>query len=129
MNANGGKPILTGADLEPKLQRRTLGQNGRPRRLPGVQCQRHRGVRRVHDEHTGEIIGIVLDDSVHCPRPYIKEPILDGQAQISGGFANLNEAQSLANLLNAGVAADPAGAGADAERGSQPGRRRGHARA
>ena len=34
--------------------------------------------------------------------PYIKEPILDGQGEISGGFASLSEAQSLANLLNAG---------------------------
>lgn len=102
LNANGGQPILTGADLEPKSGAHLSG----PSSLPAVsQVFTEKGAAafaKFTTEHTGEINGIVLDDAV-LSAPVINEPILDGQAEISGGFATLTQAQSLANLLNAGA--------------------------
>ncbi len=100
--ANQGSPILTGADLEPKSSA-GLGQTGA---TPTVsQVFNARGAKAFADfttAHTGEIMGIVLDDAV-LSAPVINEPILDGEGEISGGFSNLGEAQGLANLLNAGA--------------------------
>ncbi|MDQ2800371.1 MAG: protein translocase subunit SecD, partial [Armatimonadota bacterium] len=102
LNANGGQPILTGSDLEPKSTARLSG----PSSIPAVsQVFTEKGTAafaKFTTEHTGEINGIVLDDAV-LSYPKITEPILDGQAEISGGFATLSQAQSLANLLNAGA--------------------------
>jgi len=100
LNANGGKVVVTGNDLEPNSSAH-LGQNNDP---AVTQQFKPDGAQKYADftkAHTGEIVGIVLDDSV-IEAPYIKEPILDGQGEISGGFATLSEAQTLANLLNAG---------------------------
>ncbi len=100
--ANGGGPILTGSDLEPKSSA-GLGRTGA---TPTVsQVFDARGAKAFADfttAHTGEIMGIVLDDAV-LSAPVINEPILDGEGEISGGFSNLGEAQGLANLLNAGA--------------------------
>ena len=101
VNAYGGKPILTGADLEPSSSAH-LGQDGRP---TVSQVFNPKGAAAFADfttQHTGEILGIVLDDSL-LSSPFIKQPILDGQGEISGGFGTLNAAQSLSNLLNAGA--------------------------
>ena len=101
INANGGKPILTGADLEPSSSAH-LGQDGTP---TVSQVFNSKGAKAFADfttQHTGEVMGIVLDDAV-LSAPYIREPILDGQGEINGGFGTLAEAQSLSNLLNAGA--------------------------
>jgi len=101
INAYGGKTILTGADLEPQSSAH-LGTDGAP---TVSQVFNPKGTAAFADfttQHTGEIMGIVLDDSV-LSAPYIKDPILDGQGEISGGFPTLGEAQSLSNLLNAGA--------------------------
>ena len=101
MNANGGKPILTGADLEPSSSAH-LGQDGAP---TVSQVFNSKGTAAFADfttQNTGKILGIVLDDAV-LSAPVIRQPILDGQGEISGGFSTLNEAQSLSNLLNAGA--------------------------
>ena len=101
MNANGGKPVLTGAELEPQSSAH-LGQDGTP---TVSQVFNPKGAAAFADfttQHTDEIMGIVLDDSV-LSAPRIDGPIPDGQGQISGGFATLAEAQNLANLLNAGA--------------------------
>ena len=101
LRANGGKPILTGADLEPNSSAHLGQDNG-----PAVSQQfKPDGAKKYADfttAHTQEIVGIVLDDAV-VEAPYIKEPIVDGQGEISGGFATLTEAKNLANLLNAGA--------------------------
>ena len=47
-------------------------------------------------------IAIVLDDQV-ISAPTIQEPITDGQASISGGFATREEASNLAIQLNSGA--------------------------
>ena len=101
INASGGKPILTGADLEPSSSAH-LGQNGSP---TVSQVFNPKGAAAFADfttQHTGEIMGIVLDDSL-LSSPFIKQPITDGQGEISGGFGTLAAAQSLSNLLNAGA--------------------------
>ena len=93
--------ILTGADLEPKSSAELAGTGSTPAVSQVFNDDGRDKFAKFTTEHTGEINGIVLDDAV-ISAPYIETPILDGQAQISGGFATLNEAQSLANLLNAG---------------------------
>lgn len=93
--------ILTGADLEPKSHSELSGPNSIPAVSQVFDAKGADAFAKFTTEHTGEINGIVLDDAV-ISAPVINEPILDGQAQISGGFTNLNEAQTLANLLNAG---------------------------
>ena len=101
LNANQGKPILTGADLEPSSSAH-LGQDGTPTVSQVFNGKGTTEFANFTTEHTGEIMGIVLDDAV-LSAPVIKQPILDGQGEISGGFSTLNEAQSLSNLLNAGA--------------------------
>ncbi len=101
VNAYGGKPILTGADLEPSSSAH-LGQDGAP---TVSQVFNPKGTAAFADfttQHTGEIMGIVLDDAV-LSAPVIKQPITDGQGEISGGFGTLGAAQSLSSLLNAGA--------------------------
>ncbi len=101
LNANGGKPVVTGADLEPNSSAH-LGQNNDPTVSQAFKPDGAARYAAFTTAHTGEIVGIVLDDAV-IEAPFIKEPILDGQGEISGGFATLSQAQSLANLLNAGA--------------------------
>ena len=102
LNANGGQPIMSGADLEPKSSAHLGGTGSTPAVSQVFTDKGSAAFAKFTTEHTGEINGIVLDDAV-LSAPVINEPILDGQAEISGGFATLSEAQSLANLLNAGA--------------------------
>jgi len=102
LNANGGQPILTGADLEPKSGAHLGGTGSTPAVSQVFTAKGAAAFAKFTTEHTGEINGIVLDDAV-LSAPVINEPIVDGQAEISGGFATLTEAQNLANLLNAGA--------------------------
>ena len=92
--------ILTGADLEPKSSAE-LAEGSRPAVAEVFNAHGADAFAKFTQQHVGEINGIVLDDAV-ISAPYIETPILDGTAQISGGFATLAEAQALANLLNAG---------------------------
>ena len=102
LNANGGQPILTGADLEPKSTAHLSGTGSTPAVSQVFTAKGAAAFAKFTTEHTGEINGIVLDDAV-LSAPVINEPIVDGEAEISGGFATLTEAQNLANLLNAGA--------------------------
>ncbi|HEX7017912.1 MAG TPA: protein translocase subunit SecD [Patescibacteria group bacterium] len=56
---------------------------------------------QVTTDHTGETLAIFLDD-FPVTMPVIQTPILNGQAQISGGFT-VEQAQQLAIQLNAGA--------------------------
>lgn len=95
--------ILHGADIEPKSSAHMGGSLGADPAVSQVfTAQGGKAFADFTREHTGELNGVVLDDAV-ITAPNINEPILDGQAEISGGFANLAEAQALANLLNAGA--------------------------
>ena len=102
LNANGGQPILTGSDMEPKCAATLSGPNSQPTVSQVFTEKGKEAFAKFTTEHTGEVNGIVLDDAV-LSDPKINEPILDGQAEISGGFATLAEAKNLANLLNAGA--------------------------
>lgn len=56
---------------------------------------------QITQNNVGAVLGIFLDD-MPVTLPRIQVPILDGQAQISGGF-ELEEAKQLAIQLNAGA--------------------------
>lgn len=60
---------------------------------------------KMTTEHINERFAIVLDDKV-LSAPYIKEPILGGRGQISGGFT-LQGAKDLAVLLRSGALPAP----------------------
>jgi SecD/SecF fusion protein len=102
LNANGGQPVLTGAELLPNSHAELSGANSEPAVTQEFDAKGASKYADFTTAHTGEIVGIVLDDAV-LSAPHIEEPITDGRGQISGGFANLTEAQNLANLLNAGA--------------------------
>ena len=95
--------ILSGADILPKSSAHMGGSLGTE---PAVsQVFTAKGAAAFADftrNHTKEFNGVVLDDQV-ITAPVINEPILDGNAEVSGGFKSLAEAQSLANLINAGA--------------------------
>lgn len=61
---------------------------------------------REHNEQADpggdNLTGIILDGRV-LDAPSVHDAILDGNTQISGGFRDVSDAQSLANLLNAGA--------------------------
>ena len=99
--ANGGQPVLTGAELLPNSHAE-LGSNSVPAVTQEFNASGTQKFGQFTSAHIGEIMGIVLDDSL-LSAPNIESAITDGHGQISGGFATLNEAQSLANLLNAGA--------------------------
>ena len=61
---------------------------------------------KLTTEHVNEQFAIVLDGEV-LSAPVIREPIPGGRGQISGGFANLNEAEELAVLLRSGALPAP----------------------
>ncbi len=50
----------------------------------------------------GQPIGIYLEDQI-IQEPTVDEPIMNGQARISGGFATLEEASEIASLLRGGA--------------------------
>jgi SecD/SecF fusion protein len=102
LNANGGKPIMTGADLEPKSSAHLSGTGSTPAVSQVFTPSGQAAFAQFTTAHVEEIMGVVLDDAV-ITAPSINEPITDGEGEISGGFANLKEAQSLSNLLNAGA--------------------------
>jgi SecD/SecF fusion protein len=94
--------ILSGADILPQSQARMGGTLGsEPEVTQEFTPNGARAMSQFTREHAKEIMGIVLDDSV-LSAPRIDGEI-DDEGEISGGFQNLSEAVSLANLLNAGA--------------------------
>ncbi len=95
------KPILTGANLVPNAQRATIGA--------GQQVMvefkfDEEGTKIFADftrKHIGEVLAIFFDGKI-ISAPTIESAIIRGEGIIHGGFANLQEATDLANLLNAG---------------------------
>jgi len=104
-----GKTILTGQDLKDAqgaLDSRTqeplisLQFNSEGSKVFAEVTQRLVDEYRQGDPQRS--IGIYLDDQL-LTNPTVREAIPNGQAQISGGFANLDEAANLAALLRAGA--------------------------
>ncbi|HMO02066.1 MAG TPA: protein translocase subunit SecD [Oligoflexia bacterium] len=60
---------------------------------------------RITSEHIGRQLGIILDGVLYSA-PVIREPIIGGEASISGGFA-MDEAKQLAVILRAGALPAP----------------------
>ena len=94
--------ILHGADIEPKSEAHLDANTNQPIVTQVFNSKGSREFANFTTQHVGELNGIVLDDSV-ISAPNIEQPILDGTAEISGGFATLAEAKQLADLLNAGA--------------------------
>ena len=96
---NRSPMIATEADLEPKSAAELNG-SGSITVSEVFTPQGTQKFSRFTKQHVGEISAIVVNDSVLCA-PYLMEPVLDGQVEISGGFASLTEAKALADGLNA----------------------------
>ena len=67
----------------------------------GFDSQGSRKFGELTTNHVGELLAILLDGKIQSA-PRINEPILGGNAQISGDFT-FEEAQYLANILKAGA--------------------------
>lgn len=94
-----GEVILTGADLEPNSVANIQGMK------VTVDVQfKPSGRKKFADftrRHVGDVLAMVLNGEI-LSAPKIKEPILNGRAEISGSF-DIQSAQDLANNLNAGA--------------------------
>jgi preprotein translocase subunit SecD len=92
--------VLSGEDL--KSARTSQDESG----LPAVAFTMNpRGARVFADYSTknvGKRFAIILDNKV-ISAPVIRTPIIGGSGEISGGFANFQEANELAVLLRAGA--------------------------
>jgi SecD/SecF fusion protein len=98
------RPILTGDHLVDAAPARNP-QTGEP--IVSFRFDRAgaRTFGEVTQTHVGAPLAIVLDDKV-LSAPVIREPILGGSGQISGGFT-FQEASDLAALLRAGALPAP----------------------
>jgi SecD/SecF fusion protein len=97
-----GAPIMTGADIKSNATAGLGGQTGGPVVDMNTTTDGTTKLGDFSSAHVGELMAIILDGRVlSCAN--IREPILDGTCEISGGFATVSEAQTLANFLNAGA--------------------------
>ncbi|HSV30467.1 MAG TPA: protein translocase subunit SecD [Atribacteraceae bacterium] len=91
--------LLTGANLrDAQVQ---FDSFGRPSVSIDFDSEGTRLFAAATTENVGRLIGIYLDGSL-ISNPVVQEPILRGEAQITGRFT-LDEAQNLAILLRAGA--------------------------
>lgn len=104
-----GKPdnvIVTGADLKPNgasVSLRTgAGPNSGVETVLNFDSRGTKAFGEYTSEHTGSLLAIVLNGAIQ-QAPKIKDAITDGTATISGGATTVEQAQQLANLLNAGA--------------------------
>jgi SecD/SecF fusion protein len=98
------QPVVSGANVKPTSTASIDSSKGAPEPCVNLNFD-DKGSQQFGDftrDHVNDILAILLDGRV-LSAPNIIEPILDGACEISGGFADLTEAQSLANLLNAGA--------------------------
>ncbi|MBP5273985.1 MAG: protein translocase subunit SecD [Abditibacteriota bacterium] len=100
VGAPANKPILTGKDLMPNAKQ---GISNKTQPVVHVQFNKEGRVifKEFTKKHVGDTLAIFLNKEL-LTAPTINEPILNGEAQISG-FKNLEEAKNLANLLNSGA--------------------------
>lgn len=104
-----GKPdnvIVTGADLKPNGAsvsiRSGVGADSGVETILNFDSKGTKAFADYTSEHTGSLLAIVLNGVIQ-QAPKIKDAITDGTATISGGSTTVEEAQQLANLLNAGA--------------------------
>ncbi|MFQ3548959.1 MAG: protein translocase subunit SecD [Armatimonadota bacterium] len=96
------KPILTGKDILPNSK---VGVDPGTN-MPLIELEFNKEGTKIFREFTrsnvGEVLAIFFDGKL-LTAPRINEPIPTGKAQISGGFANTDDADRIARLLNAGA--------------------------
>jgi len=96
-----GNTVLTGADL--KDAKAVFDSQ---RNLPVVTLEftpeGAQAFGRATSQNVGRQIAIYLDEKL-LSSPVVNEPILQGNAEISGGFNNMDEAANLAALLRGGA--------------------------
>ncbi len=97
--------IVSGGDLKPKTTAGyTQGQQAAV--FFELQSNAARKFGEITAQNSGRFMPIFLDERcISAPR--INEPITGGSGQISGGFKDLEEARSLAVLLNSGALPAP----------------------
>ena len=93
--------ILDGKYLESKSRAEIDPSNGEPIVTFEFKPDGARTFGNFTTDNRGEILGIVLDNKL-ISAPKINEPITEGKGRISGGFKTMDEARTLANLLNSG---------------------------
>ena len=99
--------IVSGGDVKPTTQAGFVG-NREPAIFFELQGEGSRRFAEVTRRVAGQnrFIPIFLDERC-ISAPTVREPITGGSGQISGGFANLQEARDLAVLLNSGALPAP----------------------
>ncbi len=94
--------IMTGADITSNTTAGLGGANTEPVVDLTTTAEGQTKLADFSGAHVHELMAILLDGRVlSCAN--ISEGIFDGKCEISGGFANVKEAQTLANFLNAGA--------------------------
>ncbi|UCG35402.1 MAG: protein translocase subunit SecD [Candidatus Omnitrophota bacterium] len=93
------EPSLTGADLAESFV--GFDSYGVPLVRLRLTSAGTKTFARVTEENTGRRLAILLDEKV-MSAPAIREPILSGQAEISGDFS-LDSARLLTSVLNSGA--------------------------
>ncbi len=99
--------LVSGIDVKPTTAA-GFGQNGEPLVSFELQGEGARKFAQVTTEVAGKnrFIPIFLDDTA-ISAPVVQSAITGGSGQISGGFKTIEEAQSLAVLLNSGALPAP----------------------
>ena len=92
--------ILRGDALQP-TSRAVIAGNAQPQVSFDFKSEGARIFADFTSANVGEILALVLDDAI-ISAPVIRSPITEGSGVIEGGFANMDEARSLAGLLNSG---------------------------
>ena len=97
------RPAVTGENLNRASS--AFDEFGNPVVSISFDSRGTRKFARLTSEHVGERMAIVLDGEVYSA-PVLREPILGGNAQISGNFT-VTEASDLATVLRAGALPAP----------------------
>lgn len=95
-----GEVVLTGANLV--RAQAAFGPLGEPIVTLQFDAEGTRRFREATERLVGQTIAIAVDDEI-ITNPVVREPIPTGEAQISGGFDSLEEAQNLAVALSSGA--------------------------
>ncbi|MEN6372176.1 MAG: hypothetical protein ABFD64_09210 [Armatimonadota bacterium] len=95
----GVKPMLTGDQLKPESKESI--SRGKPVMLIHFTPEGTAIFRNFTRKHVGDVLAVISDGRI-LTAPTINEPIMRGDAEISG-FTSLKEAKSFAEQLNAGT--------------------------
>jgi len=97
--------VVSGNDLKPTSQA-TFDQSGNPAVTFELKGAAAKKFGQFTAQYTKRYMPIFMDNKC-ISAPTINEPILGGNGQISGGYANMDEARDMALLLNSGALPAP----------------------